>query len=51
MSSKTPDGINEFPLTENSARKIINDLAENYTNRIRWSGHVKKKNDRARRYR
>ncbi len=42
MSSKTPDGINEFPLTETSARKIINDLAENYTNRIRWSGHVKK---------
>jgi hypothetical protein len=43
MNSKSPDGINEFPLTENSARKIINDLAENYTNRIRWSRHVKKR--------
>lgn len=43
MNSKSPDGINEFPLTESSARKIINDLAENYTNRIRWSGHVKKR--------
>lgn len=43
MNSKSPDGINEFPLTENSARKIINDLAENYTNRIRWSRYVKKR--------
>jgi len=43
MSSNTPEGINEFPLTEGSARKIINDLAENHTNRIRWSGHVKKR--------
>lgn len=42
MSNK-PNGIAEFPLTERSARKIINDLAENYTNRIRWSGHVKER--------
>jgi hypothetical protein len=41
MSKNKPEGINEFPLTESSARKIVNDLAENYTDRIRWSGHVK----------
>ena len=41
MSKEKPKGISEFPLTESSARKIINELAENYTNRIRWSGHVK----------
>jgi hypothetical protein len=41
MKNEKPEGIAEFPLTENSARKIINDLAENHTNRIRWSSHVK----------
>ena len=41
MSNSIPEGINEFPLTESSARKIVNNLAENYTDRIRWSGHVK----------
>ena len=43
MHSTTPDGINEFPLSESSARKIINDLAERHTNRIRWSTHVKER--------
>ncbi|SEL90079.1 hypothetical protein SAMN05216262_13112 [Colwellia chukchiensis] len=41
MNKNDPQGIVEFPLTENSARKIINDLAENHTNRIRWTKHVK----------
>lgn len=41
MKKDKPKGIVEFPLSEASARKIINDLAENYTHRIRWSKHVK----------
>lgn len=41
MEENTPKGIAEFPLTENTARYIINDLAENFTDRIRWSRHVK----------
>ncbi len=43
MNDKKPEGIDEFPLTEGSARKIINDLAQNYTHRIRWSKHVKQR--------
>ncbi|MFT6905751.1 MAG: hypothetical protein ACJAS1_002409 [Oleiphilaceae bacterium] len=43
MNDNKPKGIVEFPLQEGTARTIINDLAENYTNRIRWSDHVKKK--------
>mgnify|MGYP000104566661 CR=1 FL=1 len=43
MNNNKPKGIDEFPLTEVTARKIINDLAENYTNRIRWSKHVKQR--------
>lgn len=41
MSKKNPQGVYEFPLSEVTARKIINDLASNYTHRIRWSKHVK----------
>lgn len=41
MRKSNPQGVNEFPLTEETARKIINDLAENHTHRIRWSKHVK----------
>lgn len=43
MNNKKPQGVDEFPLTEITARKIINDLAQNYTNRIRWSKHVKQR--------
>lgn len=43
MNNKNPQGVDEFPLTEFTARKIINDLAENYTKRIRWSKHVKQR--------
>ena len=43
MNNSTPNGVNEFPLMEKTARKIINDLAENYTRRIRWSKHVKER--------
>ena len=41
MSKNNPQGVYEFPLSEVTARKIINDLANNYTHRIRWSKHVK----------
>lgn len=43
MNKSTPEGVNEFPLSEETARKIINDLAEKYTHRIRWSNHVKER--------
>lgn len=43
MSDNKPKGIAEFPLQESSARRIINDLAENHTNKIRWSSHIKKR--------
>ena len=41
MSENKALGVDEFPLTERTARKIINDLAENHTQRIKWSKHVK----------
>ncbi|MBJ7539691.1 DUF4258 domain-containing protein [Marinomonas transparens] len=41
MDENKPKGIMEIPLSEFTARKIINDLAENYTDRIRWSHHIK----------
>ncbi|MDX3774869.1 DUF4258 domain-containing protein [Chromatiaceae bacterium AAb-1] len=43
MTTNEPQGVDEFPLTEGTARKIINDLAENHTHRIRWSKHVKQR--------
>ena len=43
MVENNPQGVKEFPLTEGTARKIMNDLAENYTHRIRWSKHVKQR--------
>ena len=43
MKEEKPQGIVEFPLSEYSARKIINDLAENHTKRIRWSKHIKQR--------
>lgn len=43
MSDDKPKGIAQFPLQENTARKIINDLAENYTNRILFGTYVKKR--------
>lgn len=43
MEENYPKGIAEFPLTENSARRIINDLASHHTARIRWSRHVKQR--------
>lgn len=43
MEENTPKGIAEFPLTEMTARYIVNDLAENFTSRIRWSKHVKQR--------
>lgn len=43
MSSIEPKGVDEFPLTEGTARQIINNLAERHTDRIRWSKHVKER--------
>lgn len=43
MNKNNPKGVNEFPLSEETARKIMNDLATNYTHRIRWSNHVKER--------
>lgn len=43
MNVDLPKGVNEFPLTETTARQIIIDLAENHTHLIRWSKHVKQR--------
>lgn len=43
MSNTEPQGVEEFPLTEGTARQIINNLAEHHTHRIRWSKHVKER--------
>ncbi|MCF4008716.1 DUF4258 domain-containing protein [Rheinheimera sp. UJ63] len=43
MSQSEPQGIDELPLTEVTARQIINNLAEQHTDRIRWSKHVKER--------
>ena len=41
MEENTPKGIAEFPLTQKTARLILNDLAENFTSRICWSRHMR----------
>lgn len=43
MTMQKPEGVYEFPLTEGTARKIMNDLAENHTGKIRWSKHIKER--------
>ncbi len=43
MEKSEPQGVEEFPLTEGTARQIINNLAEYHTDRIRWSKHVKER--------
>jgi len=43
MNDNRPKGIAQFPLQENTARQIINDLAENYTSRVFFGSHVKKR--------
>ena len=43
MNNTDPQGVDEFPLTEGTARQIINNLAEHHTHRIRWSKHVKER--------
>ncbi len=42
MTDDKPKGIEQFPLQENTAREIINNLAENYTNRIFLANMLKK---------
>ena len=41
MSKEKPLSIDEFPLTERTARKIIIDLAKNHSNRVKLSKHAK----------
>ncbi|WP_329601931.1 DUF4258 domain-containing protein [Sansalvadorimonas verongulae] len=43
MGLVKPEGVYEFPLTERAARKIIQDLAKNYTGRIFFSKHVRQR--------
>ncbi|TYL46513.1 DUF4258 domain-containing protein [Marinomonas sp. IMCC 4694] len=43
MKKNNPQGNVVFPLSEFAARKTLNDLAENHTNRIRWSRHIKER--------
>ena len=41
MKKEDPVGVSESPLTQATARKIMNDLAEHHTSRIRWSRHLR----------
>lgn len=41
MSKSEPLKIVEFPLTARSAKLILRDLAENHTNRIKFSKHAR----------
>lgn len=41
--SQMPLTIAEFPLTEQSAKKIIRDLASNHTKRIKFKRHTKER--------
>ncbi len=43
MDFKTPLTVKEFPLSQGSARKIINNLASNHTGRILLSAHAKQR--------
>jgi len=43
MKKNNPQGTVVFTLSEYAARKIINDLAENHTDQIRWSKHIKER--------
>jgi hypothetical protein len=43
MNNKPPAAVNEFPLSQHSAKKIINELAINYTNRVKLSSHARQR--------
>lgn len=43
MTELTPLKIKEFPLTPRSAKRILRDLAENHTNRIKISKHARQR--------
>ncbi|WP_281546222.1 DUF4258 domain-containing protein [Grimontia sp. SpTr1] len=43
MDKSTPITFAEFPLTAQSAKKVIRDLAENHTRRIKFGGHSKQR--------
>ncbi len=40
MENQKPLAIAEFPLTEQSAKKIIRDLATNHTSRVKFRQHA-----------
>jgi hypothetical protein len=41
MNSKAPPSVNEFPLSQKMAKKVITELACKYTNRVKLSAHAK----------
>ena len=43
MDAKKPFSVREFPLSAIAARKIVKDLAENHTSRIRLSNHARER--------
>lgn len=43
MDSKKPLSFKEFPLSPISARKIVQDLANNHTGRIRFTRHARER--------
>ncbi|XAW88248.1 DUF4258 domain-containing protein [Vibrio sp. CDRSL-10 TSBA] len=43
MSSSEPLKIAEFPLTPKSAKRILRDLAENHTARVKFSKHARER--------
>ncbi|PWI34827.1 hypothetical protein DI392_00665 [Vibrio albus] len=43
MSKSEPLTIAEFPLTAKSAKRILRDLAENHTGRVKFSKHARER--------
>ncbi|MGI9276234.1 MAG: DUF4258 domain-containing protein [Endozoicomonas sp.] len=43
MEARTPTPVKEFPLTPQTAKKIIQDLAKNHSQRIRFGSHARER--------
>ncbi|MCJ8269193.1 MAG: DUF4258 domain-containing protein [Psychrosphaera sp.] len=43
MNNKSPAGVNELPLSQNTAKKIIKELALNHTNSVKLSSHARQR--------
>ena len=43
ISENKPESVHEFLLTSNSAKRIINDLANNYTARVKFGKHARER--------